>query len=276
MSAKSPRSQIVKRLQDLIPSLGKVQGVVALEAAFQGNVKAETAYVYRMGCDAGGARPGQEDHSKLKSRQQQIVYDHYAIIIATKNVKDAGGNDSSDINDDITTAISIALLGWIPPGSMFPLEYVRGQLDFQRNMLIWSEIYALPRLLQTTPHHRIVPMNERMFYAIAAQEIRRGMPIVLIVDKIYPATLDNPHVIGFAKTTTAVGNAVPYSTDGALTMDDWTEVTGIEKLVPGAYYYLGSTNYMTNTPPESGILITLGRAVSATTFDIEIEQAIEL
>lgn len=277
MSAKSPRSQIVKRLQDLIPSLGKVQGVVALEAAFQGNVKAETAYVYRMGCEAGGARPGQEDHSKLKSRQQQIVYDHYAIIIATKNVKDAGGNDSSDINDDITTAISIALLGWIPPGSIFPIEYVRGQLDFQRNMLIWSEIYALPRLLQTAPHHRIIPMNEKMFYAKAIEPIKKGMPICLNSEsQLSAATLENPQVIGFAKVDVVIGNSVPYSTDGVISMENWSEITGTEKLVPGAYYYLGSTHYMQVSPPESGILLALGRAVSANVFDIEIEQPIEI
>lgn len=276
MSATSPRSQIVKRLQDLIPSLGKVQGMVASEAAFQGNVKADTAFVYRIACDSL-ARPGQEDSTKLRGKGSQIVSDSYAIIVVTKNVKDAGGNDSSDVNDDITTAISIALLGWIPPGSMFPLEYVRGQLNFDRNMLIWTEIYALRHLFQTTPHHRIVPMNEKLFYAKAVEPIKKGMPICLNSEsQLSAATLENPQVIGFAKVDVAIGNSVPYSTDGVISMENWSEITGTEKLVPGAYYYLGSTHYMQVSPPESGILLALGRAVSANVFDIEIEQPIEI
>jgi len=277
VSATSPRSQIVKRLQDMIPSLGKVQGVVSLESAFQGNVKAETAYVYRFLCEATGSKPGQEDQTKLRGRGSQIVIDQYAIVVSTKNVKDVGGDDSSDVNDDIVMAISIALLGWIPPGSVFPIEYVRGQLDFQRNLLIWTEIYALRRILQTMPHHRIVPMNEKLFHAKAVEPILKGMPICLNSEgKISAATLENFRVMGFAKADAAIGNSVPFSSDGIISMENWTVITGTETLVPGAYYYLGNAHFMQIIPPESGYVVTLGRAVSANVFDIEIESPIEI
>jgi hypothetical protein len=261
----------------MIPSLGKVQGVVALEAALQGNVRAENAFVYRIACESIGAKHGQEDRTKMRGLGSQVVLDHYAIIVLTKNIKDAGGNDSSDINDDITQAISIALLGWIPPKSTFPMEYVRGELSFQRNMLLWTEIYGLRRVLQSEPHHRITPMNNKLFYIKSGVSILKGMPIRIEGEVAIPATSEidyHGEVQGLSMVDTAIGNKVSYSTDGIITLEDWTSVIGTPDLIPGVSYYLSPSGGMTTTLPTPGIVRMLGKAISKRTFDIEISDTV--
>jgi len=137
MSAISARSQIVKRLEDTVPELGRVQGFVALEAAFQGEIKHDTAFVYRLATDK----------IDVGHPQQQIILATFGIALATKNIKDTGGDESDDINEALCRAVNESLLGWIPPGAQFPLQYVKGQPSFARNLLIWTEIYSLKQII---------------------------------------------------------------------------------------------------------------------------------
>lgn len=137
MSAISARSQIVKRLEDTIPELGKVQGFVALEAAFQGEIRQNTAFVYRLA----------SDKAEIGHPNQQVIITTFGVAIATKNIKDAGGDDSDDVNEALCRAVNESLVGWIPPGLQFPLHYIKGQPTFTRNLLLWTEIYSLKQII---------------------------------------------------------------------------------------------------------------------------------
>lgn len=137
MSAISVRSQIVKRIEDTVPELGRVLGFVALDAAFQGEIKQNTAFVYRLS----------SDKLEVGHPNQQIVSVNYGIVIATKNQKDMGGDSSDDTNEEICRAVNEGLLGWTPPGAQFPLVYIKGQPTFTRNLLLWTEIYSIKQIM---------------------------------------------------------------------------------------------------------------------------------
>ena len=91
-----------------------------------------------------------------------------------------------------------------------------------------------------------------------------------------------------AKTTmNAVGlsvNAVTATatdyilTEGSVEQSDWTNVAGTTNLVPGALYYLSEVDAgnIKDTPPASGFVVRVGRAITKTKLDIEIAQEVTL
>lgn len=137
MSAISVRSQIVKRIENKVPELGQILGFVALDAAFQGDIRQNTAFVYKLSTEK----------LEVGHPHQQIVMAYYGIVIATKNQKDTGGDVTDDTNEAICRAVNESLLGWTPPGSQFPLVYIKGQPTFTRNLLLWTEIYSIKQML---------------------------------------------------------------------------------------------------------------------------------
>jgi hypothetical protein len=87
-------------------------------------------------------------------------------------------------------------------------------------------------------------------------------------------------VAGIATSVAAIGHAAFYNTDGFVTKADWTAITGTSLLTPGADYYLSSSTagmLTTVAPTSTGLYVTpVGRAVTTTILDIEIEQNILL
>lgn len=81
---------------------------------------------------------------------------------------------------------------------------------------------------------------------------------------------------GMAIEDKSATEAVAYATDGQLTLGDWTAATGATDLVPGADYFLTTAGQMSTTPPSSGSVVRVGRAVNTMTFDIEISSPIRL
>lgn len=81
-------------------------------------------------------------------------------------------------------------------------------------------------------------------------------------------------VAGFAVESVNATEQGHYVTDGQVTREDWTVVTGTALLSPGALYYLDVNNpgRMSTTWPEAvgESLVIVGRALTQTVFDIEI------
>jgi hypothetical protein len=75
------------------------------------------------------------------------------------------------------------------------------------------------------------------------------------------------NAVGFVTVGTTAGNTVTYITEGSATL------TG---LIPGSTYYLGTAGHVVSTAPVTGYVVQVGHATSATSLDIEIEQAIKL
>jgi len=129
----SIRTLLVARLKEQVPLLnGQVFGTVDFEAALMGNLKVNSAFVYR---DNVRSEPLSDTNT---ARQEQIT--KYSIVVITKNVKDNGEQDSADVNDEICAQIRAAIMGWVVDGS--PFEHVSGKAQLMRNMLLWEEIYS--------------------------------------------------------------------------------------------------------------------------------------
>jgi len=75
---------------------------------------------------------------------------------------------------------------------------------------------------------------------------------------------------GFIVTGQAAGLVVDVVTEGDFTLADWTTIAGTEFLTAGATYYLGTGGGIVVTPPITGSVVVLGRAMTPTKLDIEI------
>ena len=112
--------------------------------------------------------------------------------------------------------------------------------------------------------------------AITDTAVVPGTPLTLRSPGVTPSTMAFPDVLGLAITAVAVGDNAAYICYGTLELSDWTAIIGTVNLTPGAFYYLGVTNFLTSTPPTTGQLVEIGRAESDTVFDINIKTPIFL
>lgn len=86
--------------------------------------------------------------------------------------------------------------------------------------------------------------------------------------------------IGLAEFDVTATNTGTYLTEGQVSRNDWTLVTGTFSLTPGAVYFLSTSlaGGMSTTPPSvvGETIVRIGRAASLTVLDIEISQPILL
>lgn len=85
--------------------------------------------------------------------------------------------------------------------------------------------------------------------------------------------------IGMMSADTNVGATQNVVTDEVFTLTDWGNVAGAAALQGGANYFLDTrSGYMTTTAPaiHNQVAQRVGRAISTTQFDIEVEEAILL
>lgn len=77
-------------------------------------------------------------------------------------------------------------------------------------------------------------------------------------------------VAGFLTEDVSAGASTEIQTEGEIQRSDWTDVAGTTNLLPGAYYYLHTGGEMRVTAPASGTIVVVGRAITTTRFDAEI------
>lgn len=86
--------------------------------------------------------------------------------------------------------------------------------------------------------------------------------------------------VGQMSQDTNVGATQNVVTDEVFTLTDWSNVTGTSSLTSPANFFLSAerSGYMTTTAPtlQGQVAQRLGRVISPTQFDIEIEEAILL
>lgn len=80
----------------------------------------------------------------------------------------------------------------------------------------------------------------------------------------------NAEVAGFLTEAVTSGDSTTIQTEGEISMSDWTDVIGTTNLTAGATYYLHTGGEMRVTPPASGSIVIVGRAITPTKFDVEI------
>ena len=77
-------------------------------------------------------------------------------------------------------------------------------------------------------------------------------------------------VAGFLTEDVVAADATTIQTEGEIERSDWTDVVGTTNLTPGATYYLHTSGEMRVDPPVSGSIVIVGRAITSTRFDVEI------
>ena len=103
-----------------------------------------------------------------------------------------------------------------------------------------------------------------------------GTGIILAI-----ATALATEAIGFAESDIGAGGSGVVRTDGTLDLADWTAATGAAALVPGSTYWLDAvtTGRMSTAAPAAApgvIAQAVGKALSASTFSIEIQSPVVL
>lgn len=83
-------------------------------------------------------------------------------------------------------------------------------------------------------------------------------------------TLTEAEVACVLSGSSAPGALVEVMTEGPLVMDDWTALAGTALLSPGLTYYLTTGGLMSASAPTDGYIVSLGRAITTTEFDVEI------
>ncbi len=84
-------------------------------------------------------------------------------------------------------------------------------------------------------------------------------------------------VIGLASAAAALDATVMIRTDGVFFLADWTLAAGTATLTVGADYFLSATaGLLTTTPPVTGSVVLIGRAVSTTRLQLTIDTPVKL
>jgi hypothetical protein len=126
----------------------------------------------------------------------------------------------------------------------------------------------------------VAPSNS--YYAVADQTMAAGQ-VVYVESSGHVAlamsdAMPEAGAIGLLFANIGIGGTATYMTEESITLADWTVITGTVSLTPGALYWLSNSvaGGLSDVAPTTGYVVQIGRATSATTFDIEIEESIRL
>lgn len=126
--------------------------------------------------------------------------------------------------------------------------------------------------------------NAITYSAQANTGVKTGQPLYLLsngtVNKAQADKITTSRVIGLAYADATPLTSVNYEPDGIIEQSNWTLVTKSNYLIPGLTYYLSpySSGQLTALAPEleGHLIVKVGKALSTTRFEIEIEPPILL
>ena len=113
--------------------------------------------------------------------------------------------------------------------------------------------------------------NPNVWNITASEDITISDLVFIQIDgtlKVADATL-YPLVTGIALSSRSTGQLTDILTHGKYVNFDWS-------LTPGKPYYLGTMGTLSETPPTSGWVIEIGRAITTVGLSLEIRQPIKL
>ena len=123
----------------------------------------------------------------------------------------------------------------------------------------------------------VVPSDGLSITLLAAHEILVGQPIYITpVGTVEHADADTLPCLGVSINYASAGGALSYISDGSVSRQDWTAITGSNDLRPGMTYYLADTGKLTHIVPTTGLSQQIGVAVSRSLLDVEIHPPIRL
>lgn len=141
----------------------------------------------------------------------------------------------------------------------------------------WSVVSALGYPVATpesTQQHR--------FNLEAEGTVAAGQPVYITAGGLLALAQADAaprfNVIGLCAIGAAAGFAAAYSTDGSVSLSDWTAITGTAQLTAGQEYYLSADapGMLSSSPPPTGHVVSVGTAISSSELDIEIQYVAKL
>lgn len=160
---------------------------------------------------------------------------------------------------------------------MFPIKVWDGlsertertsiEVDQWPNHQDWNQIVAEVRSVEK----ELLDSESLVAYAtLTVEEIEEGDIVSVRTDGyLEKASSEFGVVSGISKTSAPLGGFVIFAGSGRLSISSWS-------LIPGELYFLNGTGQMDITPPTTGWVVQLGRAVSNDIFDLNIQQPIRL
>lgn len=104
---------------------------------------------------------------------------------------------------------------------------------------------------------------------VAAETIHGRRAVKAVNGQAYHPSIniddDAEQVIGIALNSSNIGGAVQVRTVGTVSEPSWTWNPG--------YVYVGSDGVLTQTPSANGWLLSIGKAINATTIDVDVDTA---
>ena len=110
-------------------------------------------------------------------------------------------------------------------------------------------------------------------YGIAVASLNVGMPVRLTAAglELSAGLVGYFACIGVALEDKLSGMRCLYASDGVVTRQDWTIITGTGGLLPGSPYFLAPfPGKLTAMLPTEGVIMRVGVALNTTTLDIEL------
>ncbi len=135
----------------------------------------------------------------------------------------------------------------------------------------WSSIITEVRKTQ-----QVVIENNNVYSNIASEVILIGQPIVL--ESNIRLAGNNPEVMGLSIIDCGIGEDCIYITQGRISLSNWVNIIGADKLIPGQCYFLSTLEKgkLTAEAPSIGTVVQVGRAQSNEILSVSIEIPIYL
>ncbi len=121
---------------------------------------------------------------------------------------------------------------------------------------------------------KVVIENSNVYSNIAGETILIGQPLIL--ESNIRLAGNNFEVIGLSIVNCNINENCIYITQGRLSLFDWTNVIGTDKLIPGKSYFLVNIGKLTSVAPNTGAIVQVGCAQNTETLNVKIETPIYL
>jgi hypothetical protein len=136
-------SWIIAQLKISAPTLAHVAGAAGLAQAANALKQIPAAYVIPNSERSGGSRTG----TMVVSQQNTV---RFAVVMATKNLRDARGDQAQADLLSLREEIMTALHGWQPDAEFDPIEYGGGRLmQLTDQVLWWQDEFLTAHLIRS-------------------------------------------------------------------------------------------------------------------------------
>lgn len=121
---------------------------------------------------------------------------------------------------------------------------------------------------------KVVIENSNVYSNVAGETILVGQPLIL--ESNIQLAGNSFEVIGLSIVNCNIGEDCIYITQGRLSLFDWTNIIGTDKLIPGVPYFLADIGKLASVVPNSGAIVQVGHAQNEETLSVNIETPIYL